>query len=298
MATTYFVVADVHGFYDEMVKALNEAGYDRENPDHCLVSCGDLLDRGSKPRECMEYVLSAPRHICIRGNHEDLMEQAIALREFRYHDITNGTQNTACAITGTYDPSSACLLMRSDKLYNKYISETIDYYETKRYIFVHGWIPCDRLFLPNHRTFLRYSYTPNPQWRAASNDEWCKARWYNGMEAWFCNVQEPEKTIVCGHWHCSWGNHFIHQDGEEFPDLKSEDPAKLFANFEPFVDDGIIALDTCTAYTNRVNVVVLEEEDDEGHNYYDSCHTGSTRGGGTNYRADNDALLQPVRRHI
>jgi hypothetical protein len=37
----YFVIADPHGFYDEMIKALDEAGFDKDNEDHWLVSCGD-----------------------------------------------------------------------------------------------------------------------------------------------------------------------------------------------------------------------------------------------------------------
>ena len=28
---TYFVISDVHSFYNEMMKALNEAGYDKTN---------------------------------------------------------------------------------------------------------------------------------------------------------------------------------------------------------------------------------------------------------------------------
>ena len=31
-------------------------------------------------------------------------------------------------------------------------------------------------------------------------------------------------------------------------------------SFEPFVDDGIIAIDACTAYTGLCNVIVIEED--------------------------------------
>ena len=41
---TYFIVADVHSFYDEMIKALNGAGFDVNNSMHIFVSLGDLLD--------------------------------------------------------------------------------------------------------------------------------------------------------------------------------------------------------------------------------------------------------------
>ena len=35
----YFVVADIHSFYDEFMKALNDAGFDINNEDHILISC-------------------------------------------------------------------------------------------------------------------------------------------------------------------------------------------------------------------------------------------------------------------
>lgn len=46
----YFIVSDVHSFYDEMMTALNESGFDKTNPDHIFVSLGDLLDRGDQSR--------------------------------------------------------------------------------------------------------------------------------------------------------------------------------------------------------------------------------------------------------
>ena len=58
------------------------------------------------------------------------------------------------------------------------------------------------------------------------------------------------KTIVCGHWHCSYGHSEYEGIGSEFgPD----------ADFSPYYAPGIIALDACTAHSGRVNVVVLED---------------------------------------
>ena len=72
-----FVVSDVHGFYDEMKLALDDAGFDRNNPDHFFISLGDLLDRGPQAAKCLEFVmgLNPERRVLIRGNHEDLMEE-------------------------------------------------------------------------------------------------------------------------------------------------------------------------------------------------------------------------------
>ena len=57
----YFVVADVHGFYTEMIEAINKEGFDIENPDHIFVSLGDLLDRGQEAEKCLDFVNSLPK---------------------------------------------------------------------------------------------------------------------------------------------------------------------------------------------------------------------------------------------
>jgi diadenosine tetraphosphatase ApaH/serine/threonine PP2A family protein phosphatase len=59
------VIGDLHGCYDEAVKllrALNASGSDR------VIFAGDLVDRGPKPKECVELAM---QHECILGNHEE-----------------------------------------------------------------------------------------------------------------------------------------------------------------------------------------------------------------------------------
>ena len=41
-----YVVADVHGFYSELIKALKEKGWFEDNGPKLLVVCGDMMDRG------------------------------------------------------------------------------------------------------------------------------------------------------------------------------------------------------------------------------------------------------------
>ena len=56
----YFVVSDVHGFFKPMKAALNEAGFENGNPEHKLVVCGDLLDRGPQAKEMVAYMRDCP----------------------------------------------------------------------------------------------------------------------------------------------------------------------------------------------------------------------------------------------
>lgn len=249
----YFVVADVHGFYDQMLTALSAASFDRNDPNHIFVSCGDLLDRGRQPRECLQFVmgLDPERRILIRGNHEDLMEDAIVRGWFASHDSHNGTRTTAYDLIGedANDDTDILLKLRANKLYNSYIRECVNYGETQNYIFVHGWIP--HRARPKGMNRRYYVRTFIPEWREAPTSWWSDSRWCNGMECWEQGILEPNKTIVCGHWHSSWGHCHLHNDGTEFGDN---------SKFTPFVDKGIIAADACTAYSGFCNCVVLDDE--------------------------------------
>lgn len=63
---------------------------------------------------------------------------------------------------------------------------------------------------------------------------------------------QADKTVVCGHWHASYGHARLEKKCSEFgPD----------ADFSPYYGSGIIALDACTAHSRKVNVLVLEDEE-------------------------------------
>lgn len=92
-------------------------------------------------------------------------------------------------------------------------------------------------------------------WRDAPKALWNEARWINGMDAWDYGIRDS-KTIYCGHWHSAWGHCYLHHDANEYKDYPIKGRA---VNYAPFVDDGIVALDACTAISGIVNCVVLEE---------------------------------------
>ncbi len=253
---TLFVVADVHGFYDELIKALDEQGFDKNNKDHIFVSCGDLLDRGTQPKECLRFVNSLPNKILIRGNHEDLLQEAIYRGSFLSHDYHNGTADTVERITDIKLDNNPFMdflalhqTMQEDRDWNTYFHSCIDYYETEDYVFVHGWLPIDKTnFVPEYL----------PEWRDYDSD-WAEARWLNGINMWHNGIVEPNKTIVCGHWHSSYGNSVFHNKGREF---EKDINGKLLSDHTPFIDDGIIALDSCAAYSGFINCIRLEVEDE------------------------------------
>ena len=235
-----YVTADTHGFYSILRNALTEAGFFAETAPHKLVVLGDLLDRGAEALEMQDFILKLmeeDRVILVRGNHEDLFAEMVTEDEgLPYsHHVMNGTFDTALQLTG-FDLEMACTrnldfakAARETPYYKTIIPATVDYYETKNYIFTHGWIPCIQ---------ERDGYSYESDWRSAQGPEWESARWYNGMDA--AQTANEEKTILCGHWHCSYGHAVYEHKGSEFgPD----------ADFTPYYGPGVIALDACTAHS-------------------------------------------------
>lgn len=237
----YFVSADIHGFYDEWMKALFEKGFDIENPEHKIIVCGDLFDRGNKPKEIIDFVLkNKEKIILVRGNHEDLMEEMVS-RGFPYgRDYHNGTERTIIQLAfEARDGVDYKDVARKSRLYDV-LSLMIDYYETDKYIFVHSWIPIDS-----------ENYKYKEDWRTATKKEWSAARWVNPLEMYNARLF-PEKILVFGHWHVSafWAS----ENAKKYSEWGAN------ACFDPFIKEGIImALDACTAYSGKVNVVLLED---------------------------------------
>lgn len=245
----YFIVADVHSFYDEMMTALNKKDWDANNPDHIFVSLGDMFDRGPQSREVMDFLMSIPedRRIFILGNHELLMQEMIGRGFGHTYDISNGTTRTATDLTGIGDIDEAIFAMKHLDSWKEYLYDCQFYAEVGDNIFVHGWIPCNM-----RGTYNVQPIAYMPDWRDASKHQWLDATWINGMKAWENGVREPGKTIWCGHWHTSWGHCYLHNNGVEFPTEKGEK-----AHFSPFKDEGIVAMDACTVFSHKVNCEVI-----------------------------------------
>ena len=258
-----FAVSDIHGYYNETVRALTEAGFWGSKKNR-LVVVGDALDRGGQTNEMIDFLLglhAEGRLIYIYGNHEELFYhclQEIAaggigmIAGGMSHHYYNRTFQSIVDIAkmsvdeAVLYPEELVARVKASDFYNILLPSAVDYYETEKYIFCHGWIPLD---INIEDMISNFSYRPD--WREADETEWHKARWRNGMEMCCMHgVKEPGKTIVCGHWNCSWGH--AHIDGTCSERGKD-------AITTPFSADGIIAIDACTARFGRVNCIKLED---------------------------------------
>ena len=251
----YFITSDVHGFFNELMVALNLKEFDVNNSDHKLIVLGDLFDRGPDNRKVYEFVKSlGDRFIYVRGNHEDLLgecvREIVSGREVSEHHWHNRTVDTIAEFTQmntnvfrgfvrlesvnqtTWEVMKPILDWIDEK--------SVDCYELDDNVFVHGWIP----------STFRKNWT---------KENWQRARWYNGIEMWKNGYCLEDKIIWCGHWCCSYGWSKIRQKYKEFPQKNRKEWEK---SFQPFVDDGIIALDSCVSYSGFLNCFVYNKEDE------------------------------------
>lgn len=231
-----FCFSDCHGFADELKQALDEAGFDPNNKEHYVIGLGDYIDRGRQPQEVIDYLMSLERKVLIKGNHTDLLLDCVQ-RGYPYnYDWSNGTAQTIIDLVPEVQSfDEACSMIYPKVKYFMY--SMVDYFETENYIFTHSFIPLN---------LDDASFDPN--WRNASYEAWDSAKWGNPYLLADQGLL-PDKTLCFGHWHTSWARH--HFDGK--PEWGDQ------ADFSIYYGDGYIGLDACTAYSGKVNVLVLED---------------------------------------
>lgn len=257
----YFAVSDIHSFYPMVNTALNEEGFDRTNPDHIVIICGDAFDRGDFSVELfafMKQLKEENRLVYVRGNHEDLLEELVFdIRKMRHigrHHISNGTVNTVADIIGCSSYDILCTTFdwnvfeeRMTELLQFINDTSVDYFQLGNTVFVHGWVPttCDE-----DKTMIVHE-----NWR---DGDWREARWENGMEMFHFKIVPPDvTTVVCGHWHTSFAWHHYEDVCPEWGNLAKFD---TYIKYDDKIKSRIVALDACTAYSKKVNCVVFDED--------------------------------------
>lgn len=244
-----FVTSDIHSYFITFKKALVDAGFDENNKEHYLITCGDHFDRGFGSKQVMDYLMSLERWIGIKGNHEQLLLDCVNRGYWYGYDRTNGTFQTICDLA----PNAQSFEVACSVVYEKtkdFMSKLVNYFETKKYIFVHSWIPLTiEDDYPKYYTRDR-EYHFNPDWRNATEKEWDEATWGNPFKIAEQGLNQTGKTIVFGHFHTSYPRH-KYENKQEFGEE---------ADFSPFYGEGYIGIDACTAHSKKCNIIILEDD--------------------------------------
>lgn len=228
----YFVISDVHSFYTPMVRDLTRSGFELDNPEHILIVCGDVFDRGLETIEVYNFLRNIPKKRCIliRGNHEELYFKLLKKKYPEEFDFSNGTVKTFLQIAkedpsieydlrvghfihyGSYyefeEIDSVCqdIWNRVKQKVNeseitKWLKskQWINYYELDKFIFVHSFIPLnfsgDRGLNEDYCIYYGWTqyFTFNPDWRSSPKSEWAKAAWGKPMTFFDAGLFDKEK---------------------------------------------------------------------------------------------------------
>ena len=187
-----FVVSDIHGYLSPLQAALMSAGFDENDPSHIFVCCGDLLDKDNLNEALLDFISGLQRKILILGDREESLSESEGISE----------------------------ALRA------LIKDMQNYYETKHYLFVHGWIPSEADF------------------RTADTETWHRARTVGWHESYGENTVLLQKTIVCGHIPTRLAYTFA--------------PSWDLSDNGIFYGDGVIAVNGGVESCGKINVLVLE----------------------------------------
>lgn len=161
----YIVISDVHGEFDKMLLALNKINFDANND--TLITNGDLIDRGPKSKQIIEYVLNCPHHICLWGNHEHLLFNLLSGNRFydNYVDTHNGVPATLKSYSQHFwiDAVDTFQLSTEMNSLKKYFKECLNAVEIDNYIISHAGAPLDYKNADNE-TWENYSYQDSIIW--------------------------------------------------------------------------------------------------------------------------------------
>lgn len=97
VALTY-AVADLHGRFDLLEKALDRIAEHACGRPYTVVTLGDYVDRGPDSRQVIERLMRGPDGpyslVCLKGNHEDMMVDAMRTPGAAHLWISNGGSAT------------------------------------------------------------------------------------------------------------------------------------------------------------------------------------------------------------
>lgn len=187
---SFYAISDIHGMSYELKQLLDKVPFTKSD---VLVFLGDVIDRGSDPREVVQIILDLRKDgynvVTVMGNHEDIFISHLKRNtpnggygQYCYRNIRNGYY---------IERNGGAKTLLSYKYNNHLIQEHLPYFkglrlyfETKNYIFVHGGL---KPTIPLNKQ-IKY----NMLW---IRQEFIRSRWNFG------------KTVVYGHTPVS----FIHK---------------------------------------------------------------------------------------
>ncbi|PTX17441.1 serine/threonine protein phosphatase 1 [Halanaerobium congolense] len=125
-----YVIGDIHGEIEELEIILEKINYDSDQDK--LIFVGDYIDRGANSYQVYKYIkkLNNGRNIFLRGNHEEMMIDAVLNENNVNLWYQNGGRKTEASFPNQTELKEAAHFFNS-----------LPYYHAdQKYIFVHAGI--------------------------------------------------------------------------------------------------------------------------------------------------------------
>ncbi len=223
---TYFVFSDIHGHFDQLIHALEDAQFDLENKDHILLCLGDWFDRGNQNLKLVgfiKYFSRMNRLISIRGNHDDFLLNFLTGKDDGTFNIRyNGMGSTLIELA---DKDANTIEKIRDSINENHpylidlLSSFIDQFELGKYVFTHAGYT-----FSEDKGWYLYNFSKTPL---------------------FVRDFDPKvKVYVFGHFHASVFNHY-------YLGIESD---------EPYVSDHFIGIDSRVVISKKVHVLTFSED--------------------------------------
>lgn len=260
----YFVFSDVHGEYDALQTALKDAGYDRNNPTHKLISLGDNFDRGPKSKDIFQF-LKNRNAICVKGNHDlflqEYLEKGMDGEFVLFNILHNGLGETIKSFGNT----------REDNIINVKELERTRVNILNYFSGLASWIKNMPLcYETEHCIFTHAGINPTiPNWK--DTDEHYMT-W--DIEDSYAQCNNTYKIVFIGHHHAFRVKQQAEEHGVRYVDINKDKPELFFPEdgtshrilsfgntdeHSPYLNGNKIAIDGCSNLTKKVNVVVIED---------------------------------------
>ena len=257
----YFVFSDIHGCFSELINSLSQSGYDSNDDNHKLVFLGDAFDKNKEDYQTYLFLknnIENGKLIWVLGNHDLYLLNVLnnkKINKFCYNTVVN----IATGINSSLDNIDDCIeTVINDGLLSLLNEHTQYYFETKKYVLTHA-------FIPFNKKELKY----DPNWRDSSKDKWYSA--INNMKGLKLAIVDkiliPDKTLVLGHIGAYYGNLTkLHPeliiDSKEFKKYSNKLMRYSKNNieyFNTFYGERIIGIDSRCFDTGFVNIFIFED---------------------------------------
>lgn len=165
-------IGDIHGCFDALVLLFQYARI--KDNDH-VVFLGDYVDRGPDSARVIQFLIermSVGNTVCLRGNHEVMMENA---------RLSLASRKVWAMMCGEATWDSYASLYKGEGLdavpehHWKFLNELAPYYETQQNIFVHASLDCE----------------------LDMADQFDDALYWGGFSS--IGPHHSGKTVICGH---------------------------------------------------------------------------------------------------